>query len=199
MSIDPKAVGLMVRPVYSPVLAVTTYMDSPGEARRDNGMIALGGGAGSILPEAMRITLGVEKPNFTHEMIMKSQVFVVHLLPTGPEEALAVALEIVKALGGHSGRTHDKIAPFRTKRGVTGAPILLDALLYVECRVAKAFDGDENTIFLGDVVAAERLGKGPALDVRRLWAELPAEWTTAYEHRHQDGLIAAARLARGLS
>jgi flavin reductase (DIM6/NTAB) family NADH-FMN oxidoreductase RutF len=189
----------MLRAVYSPVLAITTHVGGPGEAGRDNGMIGLGGGPGSILREAMRFTIGASKPNLTHDLIMESQVFAVHILPAEPGEALTRSVEIVKELGGHSGRERDKLANFPTRRGETGAPILLDALLYVECRVAKSFDCDEMTLFLGDVVVAERLRKGPALDAAGLWAELPDDWREAYEHRHEVGLQAAARRARGLA
>ena len=60
-------------------------------------------------------------------------------------------------LGGSSGRDGDKIDPVRTKPGVTGSPILLDALSYVEADCVMALDTEESTIFVADVVAAERL------------------------------------------
>jgi hypothetical protein len=107
-------------------------------------------------------------------------------------------LDIVKTLGGHSGRDGDKMGRLAMKRGVTGAPILLDALSVVECRVVKSFDCDESTYFLGDVVGNEKLGRGLPLDATQLWSALPSEWTRDYEQRHTDGLQAQARIARGL-
>jgi flavin reductase (DIM6/NTAB) family NADH-FMN oxidoreductase RutF len=193
MTIDPKAVGLIVQAFRSPVVAITVQADG-----RDNGMIALSGGPGSVIDDAMRLTVTVSKPNLTHDMMLSARAFALHLLPAEPAEALARSVQIAQDLGGHSGREGDKMAGLAIKRGVTGAPILLDALLYVECRLAKSFDCDEITLFLGDVVAAERLRKGPALDATRLWQALPEDWRQQYEQRHTDGLIAAARRARGL-
>jgi flavin reductase (DIM6/NTAB) family NADH-FMN oxidoreductase RutF len=81
---------------------------------------------------------------------------------------------------------------------MTGAPILTDALSYVECRVARAFDCEEMTFFLGDVVAAQKLGKGLPLTAARLWTELPAEWRENYERSHDEKLVSKARKLRGL-
>jgi flavin reductase (DIM6/NTAB) family NADH-FMN oxidoreductase RutF len=53
----------------------------------------------------------------------------------------------------------------RTRVGVTGAPILLDALTFVEARVLRSLDNEENTFFVGDVVAAGRLNAGGKLDM----------------------------------
>jgi hypothetical protein len=109
------------------------------------------------------------------------------------------SLAIIMGLGGSSGRDGDKMSAFATKPGETGTPILLDALTYVEARVVKAFDADENTIFLGDVVAAERLNPGGRLNIGEAWSKLPPAWIEQYdrdhvaqlEHARQCRLIAA--------
>jgi flavin reductase (DIM6/NTAB) family NADH-FMN oxidoreductase RutF len=192
-AIDQSALDRFVFAVRSPVLAVTTHFEG-----RDNGLIILSGRASSVIPDAMRMSIMISKPNFTHDLIAASGVFAIHLLPCDPMDAMARSANIVTTLGGQSGRVGDKMAGLAVKRGVTGAPILLYALSVVECRVVKSLDCDEATFFLGDVVGAEKLTKGLPLDVARLWAELPPEWTENYERRHNDGLIAAARKARGL-
>jgi flavin reductase (DIM6/NTAB) family NADH-FMN oxidoreductase RutF len=51
----------------------------------------------------------------------------------------------------------------QTTDGVRGCPILVDALCYVEGRVVGKLETEENTIFLGDVVAAGRLREGDRL------------------------------------
>jgi flavin reductase (DIM6/NTAB) family NADH-FMN oxidoreductase RutF len=96
-------------------------------------------------------------------------------------------------LGGSSGRDGDKISALRTKPGETGSPILLDALCYVEARLVKAFDADENTIFLGDVVAAERLNPGGRLNIGEAWSKLPPEWLEQYERNHVPQMEHARR------
>jgi flavin reductase (DIM6/NTAB) family NADH-FMN oxidoreductase RutF len=193
MTIDQSALDRFVFSIRSPVLAVTTHFEG-----RDNGLIILSGRASSVIPDAMRMSVMISKPNLSHDLIAKSGLFAIHLLACDPAEAMASSAKIVTTLGGHSGRDGDKMAGLSVKRGVTGAPILCDALSVVECRVVKSLDCDETTFFLGDVVGAEKLAKGAPLDVARLWAELPAAWTEQYERRHTDGLIAEARKARGL-
>lgn len=193
MSIDQAAVDRFVFALRPPVIAVTTHFEG-----RDNGQIVLSGQAGSIVPDAMRFSVNICKPNFTHDLVAQSGIFALHLLRSDSDEALANSLEIVKALGGHSGHDGDKMGGLRVKRGVTGAPILADALSVVECRVVKAFDCEEMTLFLGDVVGCEKMAGGLPLDVARLWTTLPKEWVEEYEHRHTSGLMAASRKARGL-
>jgi flavin reductase (DIM6/NTAB) family NADH-FMN oxidoreductase RutF len=193
MTIDQSALDRFVFSIRSPVLAVTTHF-----AGRDNGLIILSGRASSVIPDAMRMSVMISKPNFSHDLIARGGVFAVHLLRCDPADAMARSAGIVTTLGGHSGHDGDKMAGLAISRGVTGAPILCDALSVVECRVVKSLDCDETTFFLGDVVGAEKLAKGVPLDVARLWAELPEQWTASYERRHNEGLIAEARKARGL-
>jgi flavin reductase (DIM6/NTAB) family NADH-FMN oxidoreductase RutF len=193
MTIDQSALDRFVMGVRPPVIAVTTHCEG-----RDNGMIILSGAAGSVIPDAMRMSINICKSNFTHDLVMKSGVFAMHMLASGDEDALARSAAIVQTLGGHTGRDGDKMAGLNIKRGVTGVPILSDALSVVECRVVKSFDCDEMTFFLGDVVGNEKLAKGLPLSAVQLWGALPPEWIHDYERRHTDGLQAIARRDRGL-
>jgi flavin reductase (DIM6/NTAB) family NADH-FMN oxidoreductase RutF len=194
MTIDQSALDRFIVGIRPPVIAVTTHCDG-----RDNGMIILSGAAGSVIPDAMRLSINICKSNFTHDLVTRSGVFAMHMLASGDEAALARSVEIVQTLGGLTGRDGDKMAGLNIKRGITGAPILTDALSVVECRVIKAFDCDEMTFFLGDVAGNEKLAKGMPLSAVQLWGALPPEWTHDYERRHTDGLQAEARKARGLA
>ena len=159
-------------------VAITTVADG-----RANGLISLSFASGGIVPEAPRATIGLTKYNLTHDLVHESGVFAVHLLGND-ESIIDASLEIIMGLGGSSGRDADKISAFRTKTGETGSPILLDALSYVEARLVKAFDADENTIFLGDVVAAERLNPGGRLNIGEAWSKLPPAWIERYDRNH---------------
>jgi flavin reductase (DIM6/NTAB) family NADH-FMN oxidoreductase RutF len=170
-------------------VAVTSVEDG-----RANGLIALSAGSGSVIGEAPRVIIGLSKVNFTHDMVLRSGILVVHLLASDPLEP---SLEIIRALGGSSGRDGDKLGGLRTKTGVTGAPVLLDALLHVEGRVVASMDCDENTYFMADVVAAERHSGGKKLDIGTAWRGLGEEWVTAYEHGH-EAQVDDARRRRGL-
>ena len=136
------------------------------------------------------------KANLTHDMVRASGVFAVHLLPATPKEALGVSLSLVRTLGMRSGRDEDKMAGLPLRQGVTGSPILTDALSYVEARVAATLDGDEMTVFLGDVVAGECLHEGNALTMQVAREQMPGEWMDEWERNHRRQL-AEAKLRRG--
>jgi flavin reductase (DIM6/NTAB) family NADH-FMN oxidoreductase RutF len=183
MTLDLKAADYTLSGLRPFPVAVTTEHEG-----RVNGL---------VVPEAPRVTISLTKYNMTHDMVLASGVFAMHLLAASPDEALEASMAILMGLGGSSGRDGDKIAQFRTKPGVTGSPILLDALSYVEGRVVGTLDAEENTIFLADVVAAERLGDGERLRIGEAWGKLPKEWIEQYEHNHEPQLQSARRL-RGL-
>lgn len=172
-------------------VAVTTMQDG-----RTNGLISLSGGAAGIVPEAPRAMVSITKYNYTHDLILNGGVFAIHVLGSAPE-VLDESLDILMTLGGSSGRDGDKLGGLRTKPGVTGAPVLLGALTYVECRVTGSLDNDENSIFVGDVVAAERLNPGGRLTVGEAWGKLPPAWIEEYERNHH-AQVDHCRQMRGL-
>jgi flavin reductase (DIM6/NTAB) family NADH-FMN oxidoreductase RutF len=191
MSLDTDIANAILAGLRPFPVAVTTVSNG-----RANGLISLSAGSGGIIPEAPRVTISLTKYNFTHDLLRESGVFAMHLLGAD-DDVLERSLAIIMGLGGRSGRDGDKMGDFDTKRGVTGAPILLDALSYVEGRVVAELVNEENTIFLADVVAAGQLRKGSRLNIGTAWQTLPPEWTEAYErnHIHQTN---AARRGRGL-
>lgn len=191
MSIDTKTANSVLAGLRPFPVAVTTV--SGGRA---NGLISLSAGSGGIIDEAPRVTISLTKFNFTHDLVKESGVFAMHLLGADAD-ILEQSLAIIKGLGGRSGRDGDKMGDFVTKPGVTGSPILVDALSYVEGRIVGELDNEENTIFLADVVAAEALRTGSRLTIGTAWKSLPTEWTDTYERNH-IAQTNAARRGRGL-
>ena len=189
MTLDLKAAEYTLSGLRPFPVAVTTV-----DQGRANGLISLSAGAAAIVPEAPRVTISLTKYNLTHDMVLNSGVFVMHLLAATPEPELEASLKIIMGLGGSSGRDGDKISTLRTKPGVTGAPILLDAHSYVECRITGLLDNDENTIFVGDVVAAEVFSSEQRLRIGEAWGKLPHEWIEQYEANHEPQLQSARDL-----
>jgi flavin reductase (DIM6/NTAB) family NADH-FMN oxidoreductase RutF len=192
MTLDLKAADYTLSGLRPFPVAVTTIHEG-----RANGLMSLSAGSGGIVPEAPRVTISLTKYNLTHDMVLDSGIFVMHLLAATPEPALDASLKILMGLGGSSGRDGDKISQFDTKPGVTGAPILQDALSYVEGRVIGSLDTQENTIFVADVVGAGRLRDGERLRIGTAWGKLPKEWVEQYEANHVPQLENARR-NRGL-
>ncbi|MBV7706945.1 flavin oxidoreductase [Nocardia sp. 852002-20019_SCH5090214] len=185
MTIDVDAANKVLGGLRPFPVAVTTI-----DGGFANGLMSLSAGSMSIVPELPRATVSLTKYNKTHDMVLSSGIFVMHLLSAVPEQ-LDASLDILMTLGGSSGRDGDKISKLRTKTGVTGAPILLDAHSYVETRVMATLDVEESTIFVGDVVAAEILNPGERLRIGEAWGKLPAEWIERYETNHVPQLESA--------
>jgi flavin reductase (DIM6/NTAB) family NADH-FMN oxidoreductase RutF len=191
MTLDLASAGYTLSGLRPYPVAITTICNG-----RVNGLISLSAGQGGIVDEAPRVTISLTKYNFTHDLVLESGVFAMHLLGNSPE-ILDSSMAIIMGLGGSSGRDGDKLEPFSTKPGVTDSPILLDALSYVEGRVVGTLDAEENTIFLADVVGAERLHEGGRLHINEAWSKLPPEWIETYEGNHV-AQVESARRFRGL-
>ncbi len=191
MSLDLGVANATLSGLRTYPVAITTVHEG-----RTNGLMSLSGAGAGIVPEAPRATVSITKYNFSHDLILDSGVFVMHVLGSAPD-LIDDSLQILMALGGSSGRDGDKIGGLRTRAGVTGAPVLLGALNFVECRVTGSLDNDENTIFVGDVVAAGRLNGGGRLAVGEAWGKLPAEWIEEYDRNHH-AQVDHCRLMRGL-
>lgn len=162
--------------LWSPLLAITTAHEG-----RANGQIAVAGLTASILPEAPRVVVELWKANYTHDLVLASRVFALHLLPAAPVDALQRSLELIRTLGFRSGRDADKLAGIQWRPGSTGSPILQDALSYVEARVVGTLDGGDMTVFLADVVAGERLHDGEPLQWLAARESMPQEWLAEYD------------------
>ena len=179
--------------LWSPLLAVTTLHDG-----RANGQVAVSGLSASILPEAPRVLVALWKANLTHDLVLASHVFALHLLPAAPDDALTAALDLVHTLGMRSGRDDpDKLASVTWSPGVTGSPLLAAALTYLEARVTATLDSGEMTVFLGDVVSGARLRDGAPLTWQHARERMPAAWLAEYD-ANQQRQREAARGLRGL-
>jgi flavin reductase (DIM6/NTAB) family NADH-FMN oxidoreductase RutF len=168
LRIEGTSYGLL-RHLTLPVIALTT---SAGGRR--NGMIANSAQRASLVPSLPRISVYVSKTNFSHELVMRSGVFGVHLLRTDQ-------WELIWHLGLQSGRDRDKLTGLDVRTGETGCPLLVDCLAAFECRVVNAMDTGAATFFLGDVISAR---EGPAGDVMTsgyFRARMPADKQRIYE------------------
>jgi flavin reductase (DIM6/NTAB) family NADH-FMN oxidoreductase RutF len=132
------------------------------------------------------VLVALTKSNLTHDLVLASGAFAVHLLP--PD-----ALDLVRALGMWSGRDGDKLAGLAWTEGETGSPILDRAVGFAEARVASTFDAGELTVVLGDVVGGEHAG-GPFMTTALLAETMPPEMHEEWEKRREQEQAAAAKM-----
>ena len=89
----------------------------------------------------------VRKDSVSFRMIEESKVFTVNFLGTG-QKPLAQHFLKPAHLGG------DKLAGVAHRAGATGAPILEEAIAFVECRVRQIHPAGDHSIVVGEVVEA---------------------------------------------
>jgi flavin reductase (DIM6/NTAB) family NADH-FMN oxidoreductase RutF len=176
-----------------PLWAVTAQ-----DGSRRGGLIATFVSNASIVPELPRVLVGVARSHHTWELIETSGAFALHLL--GDDQ-----LDWVERLGLRSGRDGDKLDGMAHERGPTGAPLLADALGWLDCRVEDRLDTGDRTVYLAAVVEGRRLREGMPLTVSAMLRRAPDEWRRELKEQmaHDAALDAAAirawRLSRNLS
>lgn len=145
-----------------------------------HGMTAGSFGSVSLDPPLVMVCLA--RHIHTHGLVERSGVFAVSFL--GKDQA---------AIGHRfAGREPgDRFARGSWTAAPTGAPVLGEALAWLDCRVAHAYPGGDHTIFVGEVLtAATPRRTAPLLFHSRAWGQLadplPDEVTIA-----DTGLAAA--------
>ncbi len=94
--------------------------------------------------------ISVEHAAFTHELIAEGQVFSLCLVD---REDRAIVRKFTKPVEVDlEARTLNGF-PFHD--GVTGAPILDQAVAYLDCEVRQALDLGDHTFFVGEIVDAD--------------------------------------------
>jgi flavin reductase (DIM6/NTAB) family NADH-FMN oxidoreductase RutF len=159
----------LLRYMTLPVVAVTSSLEGRG-----NGMIANGAQRGSLVPTLPRISLYINKTNFTHDLVYRTGVLGVHLLRNDQ-------WDLIYGLGFRSARQVDKLAEIETRRGVTGVPMLMDCRAAFECRVVNAMDGGGSTFFLADVVDVVEGQVGEVMTSEYFRENLPPDRKRIYE------------------
>jgi len=127
------------------------YIITAQSEGRDNGQCA--NTCFQITSDPARLAIGINKQNFTHELIQKSGKFGVSVLnQTGQDYA--------RRFGYRSGRDVDKFEGLAVHRGESGVILLDDALVTMQATVLNQMDAGTHTLFLADVTNGEILQEG---------------------------------------
>ncbi len=95
-----------------------------------------------------------DKASNTHGVIAESGSFAAHVLAQGQED--------LSSLFADKQREAERFAGRAWSEGATGAPILEDALVVIDCKVVAAHDAGDHVIYVGSVEEA-RFGAGEPL------------------------------------
>lgn len=98
------------------------------------------------------VALSVNPENFSYRLLKQSRIFSLSALKRGQ-------LDLARHFGCQSGAHTDKLAGQRWRRGTLGAPVLLEAAAYLECRVVGTVPAGDHELILGQVTQGELLDR----------------------------------------
>ncbi len=111
-----------------------------------------------VTNEPQRISVAVNKKNFTHDMILKTGAFNVSVLTE------KTPFTVFQQFGFQSGRDADKFAGWedaaRSENGIMYIPGTANALL--SAKVVQTVDFATHTLFIGEVTEAKTLSDVPS-------------------------------------
>ena len=123
---------------------------------KDNGCIT--NTAIQVTSEPNRISLAVNKANYTHDMIQKSGIFTVSIISEDADFAL------FKHFGFQSGRDVDKFADFTDCKRLENGTLAITKGTngYIAGKVIQSVDLGTHTLFIADVTDMEVLSDVPS-------------------------------------
>jgi flavin reductase (DIM6/NTAB) family NADH-FMN oxidoreductase RutF len=138
-----EALGRMVHGIY---VLTASYQDEI------NGMIA--SWVSQVSYEPPLIMVAVHPDRYSHRLIEKAGAFGLHIISRERKELL-------KLFKGPDPAA--KFASLRWTRGITGSPLLEDAVALLDCKVMTSMSPGNHTLFVGEVVDARLLAPGRPL------------------------------------
>lgn len=95
--------------------------------------------------DPVMLALSISRKHASFSMLKASACFTVNVLREDQ-------LDLARHFGTQSGRDVAKLAQTRWSPSPLGAPILLDALAYLECRMTESFATGDHELIVGQVV-----------------------------------------------
>jgi flavin reductase (DIM6/NTAB) family NADH-FMN oxidoreductase RutF len=105
--------------------------------------------------EPLLVAISVNPQNATWPLIERSGALVINVLKSDQ-------LDLARWFGTRSGRDTDKLASVRTRRSAVGAPVLDDALAWLECRVEQQVTAGDHRLVVARVFSGAVLDAGAA-------------------------------------
>ncbi len=137
------------------------WIVTSGTNHRRGGLVATFVTSSSLVPELPRVCVGIARHHYTWRLIEETDSFALHLFG-------ASHLDWVWRFGLSSGHHTDKFDQVSARSGLTGSPLLSEALAWMECRVEARCEVGDRTIYIAEVVDASGPPATPPLTVREM-------------------------------
>jgi len=102
------------------------------------------------------VMMGVRKDSLSHQMIESGRVFVVNFMAKNQQGLAEPFFKPTRRVG-------DKLNDVPFHPGKNGAPILDEAIGYVECNVVEIAQGGDHSVVIGEVTDAAIQAEGQLL------------------------------------
>ena len=123
--------------------------------------------ASSVVPVSFKpvmVAIAVGNEHASRPLLHGGRAFTISVLKRSQ-------VDLASHFGTVSGRNANKLSEVRWRPGLSGAPILVDALAYVECELASLVSAGDHELALGRVIDGAVLAPGEPLlyrDTRNL-------------------------------
>jgi flavin reductase (DIM6/NTAB) family NADH-FMN oxidoreductase RutF len=132
------------------------FVLTANQGEKDNGCII--NTAVQLSSDPYRISIAVNKNNYTHDMIKETKKFTLSVISQKAE------FELIQRFGFQSGRDTDKFAGFADcRRGVNGAMIVTEGTnAYLSAWVEQCIDVGTHTLFIAQLTDADVISDVPS-------------------------------------
>ena len=128
---------------FMQTLSTGVYVVGVTDGQRTNAFTASSVMPVSYKPVVVAVAVGVD--HASRPLLHAGKAFTINVLK-------ADQIELARHFGLVSGRQTNKLAGVHWRPGLSGAPILLDTLAYVECELATVVPAGDHELVLGKVV-----------------------------------------------
>jgi flavin reductase (DIM6/NTAB) family NADH-FMN oxidoreductase RutF len=141
------------------------YVLTANENGKDNGCII--NTAIQAASEPLRVSICVNKANYTHDMILRTGAFNLSFLTEDSKFAT------YRNFGFQSGRDADKLEKVSFRRAANGVAYLTEEVnAYLSGRVVQSIDLGSHTMFLAEVTGGEVLSRAPSVSYAYYFANI---------------------------
>ena len=149
MTLDPENLRSAMRAWSAGVTVVTAVHEGERHGMTVNSFTSI-----SLTPPLLIISL--QQNTRTHELVMKSRAFGLTILAVDQ-------VNVSDLFAGRMPEVEDRLATVKTETLVTGSPLIVGGLSWLDCRVVQTYDAGMTTLFISEVVAARGTGSGEPL------------------------------------
>ncbi|GAB4545596.1 MAG: hypothetical protein Fur002_19830 [Anaerolineales bacterium] len=109
------------------------------------------------------ISVSLQKSTRAHDLALNARALALTILT---ENQTAIS----DLFAGRNPEIKDRFAHLQVETLITGAPLIVGGLAWLDCRIVQTFDAGTNTLFIAEVLAARAFeGKPLAYHNREYW------------------------------